>query len=96
MTLQNTSYNVRWKHQFNENFEIVSGSQGMLQNNTNGEFAEEILVQDANFTDIGAFSLLKGNFNLWNIQAGARYDQRSITTVNLNDGFDNRFSGINF
>ena len=96
MTLQNTSYNVRWKHQFNENFEVVSGSQGMLQNNTNGEFAEEILVQDANFNDIGAFSLLKGNFNLWNIQAGARYDQRSITTVNLNDGFDDRFSGINY
>ena len=96
MTLQNTSYNVRWKHQFNENFEVVSGSQGMLQNNTNGEFAEEILVQDANFNDIGAFSLLKGNFNLWNIQAGARYDQRSITTVNLNDGFDDRFSGVNY
>ena len=96
MTLQNTSYNVRWKHQFNENFELVSGSQGMSQNNTNGEFAEEILVQDANFTDIGAFSLLKGNFNLWNIQAGARYDQRSITTVNLNDGFDDKFSGVNY
>jgi len=96
MTLQNTSYNIRWKHHFNENFEVVSGSQGMLQNNTNGEFAEEILVQDANFTDIGAFSLLKGNFNLWNIQAGARYDQRSITTVNLNDGFDDRFSGVNY
>ena len=47
MTLQNASYNFRWKHHINENFEVVSGSQGMLQNNTNGEFAEEILVQDA-------------------------------------------------
>ena len=37
MTLQNTSYNVRWKHNFNKYFDIVSGSQGMFQNNTNGQ-----------------------------------------------------------
>ena len=72
MTLQNTSYNVRWKHHFNKHFEIVSGSQGMLQSNTNGKYAEEILVPDANFTDLGAFSLLKGTFNLWNIQASKK------------------------
>ena len=95
MTLQNTSYNVRWKHHFNKHFEIVSGSQGMLQSNTNGQYAEEILVPDANFTDLGAFSLLKGTFNLWNIQAGARYDQRSITEI-TSSGFDKIFNGINY
>ena len=95
MTLQNTSYNVRWKHHFNKHFEIVSGSQGMLQSNTNGQYAEEILVPDANFTDLGAFSLIKGTFNLWNIQAGARYDQRSITEI-TSSGFDTTFSGINY
>jgi len=96
MTLQNTSYNVRWKHHFNKHFEIVSGSQGMLQSNMNGQYVEEILVPDANFTDLGAFSLLKGTFNLWNIQAGARYDKRSITTKELVDGFDKSFNGINY
>ena len=95
MTLQNTSYNVRWKHHFNKHFEIVSGSQGMLQSNTNGQYAEEILVPDANFTDLGAFSLIKGTFNLWNIQAGARYDQRSITEI-TSGGFDKIFNGINY
>ena len=95
MTLQNTSYNVRWKHHFNKHFEIVSGSQGMLQSNTNGQYAEEILVPDANFTDLGAFSLIKGTFNLWNIQAGARYDQRSITEI-TSSGFDKIFNGINY
>ena len=96
MTLQNTSYNVRWKHHFNKHFEIVSGSQGMLQSNANGQYVEEILVPDANFTDLGAFSLLKGTFNLWNIQAGARYDNRSITTKELVDGFDKSFNGVNY
>lgn len=96
MTLQNTSYNVRWKHHFNKHFEIVSGSQGMLQSNANGQYVEEILVPDANFTDLGAFSLLKGTFNLWNIQAGARYDKRSINTKELVDGFDKSFNGVNY
>jgi iron complex outermembrane recepter protein len=96
MTLENTSYNIRWKHNFNKHFEIVSGSQGMLQSNTNGQYAEEILVPDANFTDLGSFSLLKGTFNLWNIQVGARYDQRSITTKEVVDGFDKSFNGVNY
>ena len=96
MTLQNYSYNLRWKHQLNEKFEIVSGSQGMLQSNTNGyNDIIEILIEDATFSDLGAFSLLKGNFNLWNIQAGARYDQRSIITTN-SDGFDDTFRGLNY
>ena len=96
MTLQNYSYNLRWKHQLSEKFEIVSGSQGMLQSNTNGyNDIIEILIEDATFSDLGAFSLLKGNFNLWNIQAGARYDQRSIITTN-SDGFDDTFRGLNY
>ena len=103
MTLQNTSYNVRWKHHLNKHFEIVSGSQGMLQTNRNGHFYRneknellDTLIRDANFNDIGAFSLIKGTFNLWNIQAGARYDQRSVLTQDDIIAFEKRFSGINY
>jgi iron complex outermembrane receptor protein len=96
MTLQNYSFNVRWKHHFNDHFEIISGSQGMFQSNSNGPKAEEILVPNAGFNDLGAFSLLKGTFNLWNIQAGARYDQRRVKTKELISGFDKRFSGVNY
>ena len=96
MTLQNISYNVRWKHHFNKYFDIVSGSQGMLQSNTNGQNAEEILVPNTNFNDLGAYTLLKGTINLWNIQAGARYDKRSITTKGFIDGFDRSFRGVNY
>ena len=60
MTLQNYSYNLRWKHQFNENVEWISGTQGMFQSNTNGyNDIIEILIEDAKFSDLGAFSLLK-------------------------------------
>ncbi|MDG2369187.1 MAG: TonB-dependent receptor [Flavobacteriales bacterium] len=96
MTLQNYSYNLRWKHQFNKHFELVSGSQGMFQSNTNGRYAEEVLVPNADFVDLGAFSLIKGTFNIWNIQAGARYDQRSITTLESVDPFAKTFSGVNY
>ena len=96
MTLQNTSYNVRWKHNFNKYFDIVSGSQGMFQNNTNGQKAEEILVPNSNFIDFGAYTLLKSTFNLWNIQIGTRYDQRSVTTKEVLDVFDKSFSGLNY
>ena len=96
MTLQNSSYSIRWKHNFNKYFDIVSGSQGMFQSNTNGQKAEEILVPNSNFNDLGAYTLLKGTFNLWNIQAGARYDQRSITTKEDVDGFDKSFYGVNY
>ena len=96
MTLQNFSHNIRWKHHFNKHFEIVSGTQGMLQSNTNDKNAEEILVPNSNFNDFGAYSLLKGTFNLWNIQAGARYDQRSIITQKVIGGFDKIFNGVNY
>ena len=96
MTLQNTSYNLRWKHHINKHFEIISGSQGMLQTNSNGKKAEEILVPNSNFNDFGGYSLIKGTFNLWNIQAGARYDQRSVITKEVIGGFDKIFSGVNY
>ena len=96
MTLQNTSYNLRWKHHINKHFEIISGSQGMLQTNSNGKKAEEILVPNSNFNDFGGYSLIKGTFNLWNIQAGARYDQRSVLTKEVIGGFDKIFSGVNY
>jgi iron complex outermembrane receptor protein len=68
----------------------------MFQSNTNGRYAEEVLVPNADFVDLGAFSLIKGTFNIWNIQAGARYDQRSITTLESVDPFAKTFSGVNY
>lgn len=96
MNLQNFSYRFQWKHQLNENLNIVSGSQGMNQNNKNNPTAEEVLVTDADFLDLGFYSLLKGNFKLWNFQAGARFDQRSIKTLDKTPLFSKKFEGLNY
>ena len=45
---------------------------------------------------MGAFTFIKGTFNLWNFQAGARYDQRKIKTKEVVGGFDESFNGINY
>lgn len=96
MTLQNLSHNLSWKHKLNQNIEIVSGSQGMLQSNSNSPTAREILIENADFFDLGAFSLIRGTFGLWNIQAGARYDQRSINTSEANNPFSETYGGLNY
>ena len=96
MKLQNYSYNFRWKHQLNKHFEIVSGSQGMMQKNLNGPNAEEVLIANTNFLDLGAYSLLRGTFNIWNFQAGARFDQRNVTTLEAINPFKKSYNGINY
>ena len=96
MTLQNYSYNFKWKHKINNNFEIVSGSQGLMQSNSNDLSAEQVLVADANFLDFGAYTSLKGTFNIWDLQLGARYDHRNVKTLENIDPFLKNFDGFNY
>lgn len=100
MNLQNYSYNFKWKHKLNKQFEIISGSQGMMQSSINGA-ASDTLITDTDYTDLGAYSILKGTFGIWNIQAGARYDQRNIKTFESidpfsDDPFSENFDGFNY
>ncbi len=96
LTLRNYIYNFRWNHQINEHFELISGSQGMMQHNFNEPDAEEVLIPNTNFYDLGAYSLIRGNFELWNLQAGARYDQRNVSAYDVVDPYQNNFKGINY
>jgi iron complex outermembrane receptor protein len=95
MNLQNYSYNFKWKHKLNEQFDIISGSQGMMQSSTNGA-ASDTLITDTDYTDLGAYSLLKGTFGIWNIQAGARYDQRNVKTFESINPFSKNYDGFNY
>ena len=96
MTLQNYSYNFKWKHKINNIFEFVSGSQGLMQSNSNDLSAEQVLVADANFLDFGAYTSLIGTLNQWNLQLGARYDQRNVKTLENINQFSKRFNGFNY
>ena len=96
MTLQNYSYNFKWKHKINNIFEFVSGFQGLMQSDSNDLSAEQVLVADANFYDFGAYTSLIGNLNQWNLQVGTRYDQRNVITFENIDPFSKNFNGFNY
>ena len=53
-------------------------------------------ISNTDFFDLGAYSLIKGEFGLWNIQAGSRYDQRSVKTFATNNPFSKTFDGLNY
>ena len=96
LTLQNHTYNIRWNHQLSKHFELVSGSQGMMQRNVNDANAEADLIPNTNLLDLGAYSLIRGTFDLWNLQAGARYDQRNVSTQETGYSYENDFNGLNY
>ncbi len=79
MLLKTLNYNVKYNLAKFHNIETIIGVQGMHQTNTNK--ADEILIPDATTNDIGVFGT--GNFE-WEkniIQAGIRFDNRSIKTI---------------
>ena len=79
MLLKTLNYNVKYNLPKFHNIETIIGAQGMHQTNTNK--ADEILIPDATTNDIGVFGT--GNFE-WKkniVQAGIRFDNRSIKTI---------------
>lgn len=79
MKLKTFSYNAKYHLPKFGKFEVLVGTQGLSQTNTN--FGEELLIPNATMNDFGVFATT--NFE-WNentsLQAGIRYDNRTITT----------------
>ncbi len=86
MKLNTFSYNLRYNlPKFNQ-LESIIGLQGMNQTNTNS--GEELLIPDAKVKDIGFFTTANYMLKNTSLQAGLRYDYRSINTQehgNLNE-----------
>ena len=78
MKLKTYSYNVKYHFPKVGGFEILSGAQGLHQTNTN--FGEEILIPDATINDFGIFTTANYTWNKNTLQAGIRFDNRSIVT----------------
>ncbi len=64
-----------------ENAEYIIGFQGMNQNNTNLNDRETKLLPDAETNNYSGFCLIQHSFDKLKLQAGIRYDARSITTT---------------
>ncbi|MEX1003673.1 MAG: TonB-dependent receptor [Crocinitomicaceae bacterium] len=94
VNLNNTLYNAKWRVKLTDHIDVITGSQGMLQINKNGEKANEILIPDAEVLDVGGYALVLGEFDKWRVQFGGRYDNRSVKT--MVSGFNESYQGVNY
>ena len=102
MKLKTANYNIKYYLPKWKNIETIVGTQGMYQ--TNANFGEERLIPDATVNDYGVFITSNYEWNKNAIQAGIRFDKRSIATseyglVNEEGYFqalDKQFESFNF
>lgn len=77
----------------NANLEPVFGVSGMTQINNNK--GQEFLIPDYHLQDVGVFAYLKRNFEKLSINGGARFDNRSIDSKQLEEASEVRFKAFN-
>lgn len=76
MKLSTFNYDVKYNLPQLGRFETIIGLQGMFQNNKNE--GEEILIPDANTTDVGLLATSHYHLEKLDLQAGIRFDSRKI------------------
>jgi iron complex outermembrane recepter protein len=83
LKLSTYTYNLRCNNSFfNDKLILLTGVQGMFQQNLN--LAEEILIPDASVTDAGVFAVLHYSpFKKLNFEGGIRFDNRNISTSEM-------------
>ncbi|MGJ5640983.1 TonB-dependent receptor [Formosa sp. S-31] len=90
MKLKTFNYDVKYHLPTFGKFETIVGVQGMNQTNTN--YGEEFLIPDATTNDIGVLATSHIHFEKIDVQLGARFDTRNISTSDLDKSF-NSFNG---
>lgn len=81
MTLQSATYDVKWYLPVWKNFSTILGAQGIYQMNKNSSEAHTNLVPDASINDMGFVALTKYSLKSFNLTAGARWDNRNLSTI---------------
>ncbi|WP_114491611.1 TonB-dependent receptor [Candidatus Ulvibacter alkanivorans] len=89
LKLNTLSYDLKYNLPELGNFETIVGIQGLYQTNEN--FGEEILIPDATKIDFGIFATTHYHLEKVDLQAGLRYDHRSINTDAARDMADPDF-----
>jgi iron complex outermembrane receptor protein len=87
--LKTLSYDVKYNLPELGNFETIVGVQGMYQ--TNANMGEEILIPDATTVDFGILATTHYHLETLDLQAGIRYDIRSIESEASRDPMDSEF-----
>jgi iron complex outermembrane recepter protein len=76
LLLNTATYDLKWSGNAEKKFGIAVGSQGtFLTNENNGK---EMLVPDANVSDIAGYGLFRYDKGRLNLLGGVRFDARSI------------------
>ncbi|MBL4664096.1 MAG: TonB-dependent receptor [Flavobacteriaceae bacterium] len=83
LKLRTFNYDLKYNLPDWGKFETIVGMQGMFQNNKN--FGAEILIPNADKTDLGIFVTSHYHLDKVDLQAGIRWDTRSITTEAAGD-----------
>ncbi|MCB0465267.1 MAG: TonB-dependent receptor, partial [Aequorivita sp.] len=86
LKLHTFNYDVKYNLPELGKFETIVGLQGMFQNNKND--GEEILIPDANTTDIGLLATSHYHMEKIDLQAGIRFDTRKIESDGARNPFD--------
>ncbi len=80
MTLNSSTYDVKWYLPTCKYFSSIVGAQGMFQINKNASSSKTQLIPDAKINDLGLVALTKYTYKNIIITAGARYDNRNLST----------------
>lgn len=78
LILNTFTSNLEWIRQLTESLEWTVGAQGNIQNNEND--GGRILIPNADMNEYSAFTYLKENLEEVNIEAGLRYDFKTVKT----------------
>ena len=98
MDLYNSLYHLKYNRKVNEKLSFIGGVQGMYQMNINDSKASEFLLPKSSMLDNGAYLIGYYSLKLWNLQAGLRYDQRNLESVESfkgNTPFNQTYQGLN-
>ncbi len=91
MKLKTFNYDIKYNLATHGKFETIVGLQGM--NQTNSNYGEELLIPNATTNDVGVLATSHIHYDTFDIQLGARFDNRNITINNTINKQFNSFNG---
>ncbi len=99
LRLHTVNYNIHYLTADIAGWRIAAGVNGMWQRNVNR--GEEFLVPDYSLFDFGVFATATRRINNWNLSGGLRFDNRHISSHQLEqegnmrfDAFKKNFGGL--
>ena len=95
MSLFNHLAQLRWQLKCNKRTKLTTGFQAMTQDNANALNASDTLIPNAQSVDLGGYVSVNHEHKKWNLQAGIRYDRRTIFGIDIPHQKNISFNGLN-